>query len=272
MSSAHAQEGEVLMKCAVIGLGEVGSRYAEALREAGHAVVGYDAVAVPTGPNIPVTTTLGDAVAGADVVLVMTSAASAPLVAADALPYLSVDTLYMDFTSASPGVMREIGTRVEGVGAEFVDVAILGPVSVHGASVPVMLAGSGAAPAAEMLAAFGGSVEVLPAARPGDAMAHKLLRSIFMKGLASAICEAVEAANAAGLVDWTREQLANQLAGDGQQVIDRFLTGSRVHAVRRAREMRDTADYLTELGVPHTMSTASANYLEDLGRRVAANA
>ena len=260
------------MKCAVIGLGEVGSRYAQSLRERCHSVVGFDPVAVPSNLDISVAPTLGDAVAGADVVLVMASAAAAPLIAAEALPHLSADTLYLDFTSASPGAMREIGAQVEGIGAEFVDVAILGPVSVHGTRVPVMLAGSGAARAAEVLAPFGGSIEVLPGGRPGDAMAHKLLRSIFMKGLASTVCEAVEAANAAGLADWTRAQIAKQLAGDGQQGIDRFLDGSRLDAVRRAREMRDTASYLAELGVPNTMSTASASYLEDLGRRVASNA
>ena len=204
------------MKCAVIGLGEVGSRYAQSLRERCHSVVGFDPVAVPSNLDISVAPTLGDAVAGADVVLVMASAAAAPLIAAEALPHLSADTLYLDFTSASPGAMREIGAQVEGIGAEFVDVAILGPVSVHGTRVPVMLAGSGAARAAEVLAPFGGSIEVLPGGRPGDAMAHKLLRSIFMKGLASTVCEAVEAANAAGLADWTRAQIAKQLAGDGR--------------------------------------------------------
>jgi 3-hydroxyisobutyrate dehydrogenase-like beta-hydroxyacid dehydrogenase len=251
-------------------MGEVGSRYAASLLENGHDVCGYDPVSTSSGPGIPLTATLADAVEGAEVVLVMTSASAASRVAADSIAHLSPGALYLDFTSASPAVMREIGAQVAAAGAQFVDVAILGPITVHGTGVPVMLAGAGSDRAAQLLGVFGGSVEVLPDAAPGDAMAHKLLRSIFMKGLASIICEAVDAADAAGLVDWTRGQIAGQLAGDGQKVIDRFLEGSRVHAVRRAREMQDTAAYLDELGVANTMSRASAEFLEDLGRRVAA--
>ena len=81
-------------------------------------------------------------------------------------------------------------------------------------------------------------------------MAHKLLRSVLMKGLASVVVEAVTAGRAAGLEDWIRAQIAGQLAGDGQAVIDRFLTGTAKHAVRRSKEMQDTASYLSDLGVP----------------------
>lgn len=88
-----------------------------------------------------------------------------------------------------------------------------------------------------------------------------------MKGLAAVICEAMEAAEAAGLADWTRNQVANQLAGDGNAVIDRFRTGSRTHARRRSQEMRDTSSYLADLGVPNIMSSASAEYLTRLGDR-----
>ena len=75
-------------------------------------------------------------------------------------------------------------------------------------------------------------------------MAHKLLRSVLMKGLASVVVEAVTAGRAAGLEEWIRAQIAGQLAGDGQAVIDRFLTGTAKHALRRSKEMQDTASYL----------------------------
>ena len=100
-------------------------------------------------------------------------------------------------------------------------------------------------------------------------MAHKLLRSVLMKGLASVVVEAVTAGRAAGLEDWIRGQIARQLAGDGQAVIDRFLTGTAKHAVRRSKEMQDTASYLSsDLAVPAEMTTASAAALA----RIAAEA
>jgi hypothetical protein len=93
-------------------------------------------------------------------------------------------------------------------------------------------------------------------------MAHKLLRSVFMKGLASVVVEAVTAGRAAGLEDFVRTQITAMLAGDGEAVIDRFLTGTRKHAARRSFEMRSTSGYLTELGVPSEMTDASAGAME----------
>lgn len=254
------------MKCAVIGLGEVGSRYAAALLENGHDVVGYDPV-ITEVPGAQIADSPAAAVTGADAVLVMTGAAIAPAIVDATIGHLTPGCTYLDLTSASPSVMAELGERVDGAGAHFVDVAVLGPVSVHGARTPVMIAGRETDVAAGLFTAFGAEVDVLAGAAPGQAMAHKLLRSVFMKGLAAIICEAMEAAEAAGLSDWTRAQVANQLAGDGNAVIDRFRTGSKVHAKRRAQEMRDTSSYLADLGVPNTMSTASAEYLTNLGAR-----
>lgn len=254
------------MKCAVIGLGEVGSRYAAALRENGHDVTGFDPVITDVA-GIELAESPRAAVTGAQVVLVMTGAAVAPAIVDATIDHLEPGSHYLDLTSASPRVMAELGERVDAAGAHFVDVAVLGPVSVHGARTPVMIAGSETAVAAEIFTAFGAEVEELPESEPGQAMAHKLLRSVFMKGLAAVICEAMDAAEAAGLADWTRGQLAKQLAGDGNAVIDRFRTGSRTHAARRSQEMRDTSSYLADLGVPNTMSSASADYLTNLSRR-----
>ncbi|WP_417563316.1 prephenate dehydrogenase/arogenate dehydrogenase family protein [Microbacterium sp.] len=261
------------MRCAVIGLGEVGSQYSRALAAAGHDVAGFDtkparrAAAAGANSGVTVADTTASAVAEAEIVLVMTPAESASDVADEALAALPEGVVYADFTSAAPTLMREIAARVEHGGARFVDVAIVGQIPVQGAQSPVLLAGRGADAAAELLATIGAPVDVLTDASPGDAMAHKLLRSVFMKGVAAAVCEAIEAADATGLTDWTRTQIAGQLAGDGQAAIDRYLQGSRTHAVRRAHEMRDTAAYLADLGVPNTMSTAAAEYLEGLADR-----
>lgn len=244
----------------------MGSRYAAALIDRKHQVTGFDPV-VTALAGVQLAQSPADAVADADLVLVMTSASAAPAIVDATIEHLKPGCVYADVTSASPKVMKELGERVDAAGACFVDVAILGPVTVGGAATPVMLAGVDTALAAEVFASFGADVQAIPDSEPGQAMAHKFLRSVFMKGLASIICEAMEAADAAGLSDWTRNQIANQLANDGNAVIDRFRNGSHIHAVRRAQEMRDTSSYLADLGVPNTMSAASAQYLADLGRR-----
>lgn len=239
----------------VIGLGEAGATYAAALHAAGHKVTGFDPVA-PTAPaGVTRAATAAEACIGADIVLVMTGAAAARSVAGECLPVLETGSCYADFTSSSPGVMQELGQLPSK--AAFADVAILGPVSALGERTPLMVSGKGAQAVARLLSPLGVDVEIADG-EPGAAMAHKLLRSVLMKGLASVVVEAVTAGRAAGLEEWIRAQIANQLAGDGQAVIDRFLTGTAKHAVRRSKEMRDTASYLGDLGVPAEMTTASA--------------
>ncbi|TYC10224.1 DUF1932 domain-containing protein, partial [Micromonospora sp. MP36] len=115
----------------------------------------------------------------------------------------------------------------------------------------------------DLTSALGAKVELLDAPA-GAAMAHKLLRSIFMKGLASIIWEAVEASRAAGYEQWARDQIASQLAGDGHAVIDRLLSGTKLHAKRRSQEMTDTASYLESLGVAPVMTRATEVSLQQI--------
>lgn len=241
--------------CTVIGLGEAGATYAAALAAAGHQVTGFDPVAATTPEGVSRAATAAEACAGAEIVLVMTGAAAARSVAQECLPVLGDGSVYADFTSSSPSVMQELGQLPSKAG--FADVAILGPVSALGEKTPLMVSGPGAQAVADLLRPLGVQVEIADG-EPGAAMAHKLLRSVLMKGLASVVVEAVQAGHAAGLEEWIRGQIANQLAGDGQAVIDRFLTGTAKHAVRRSKEMQDTASYLSDLGVPAEMTTASA--------------
>ncbi|MDR6987550.1 3-hydroxyisobutyrate dehydrogenase-like beta-hydroxyacid dehydrogenase [Paenarthrobacter nitroguajacolicus] len=242
--------------CTVIGLGEAGATYAAALVAAGHQVTGFDPVAPSTPAGVIRAATAAEACANADIVLVLTGAAAARAVAQECLPVLPTGSCYADFTSSSPHVMQELGQFPSK--ALFADVAILGPVPTQGAKTPLMVSGPGSAAVADLLSPLGADVEIADGG-PGAAMSHKLLRSVLMKGLASVVVEAVTAGRAAGLEEWIRGQIALQLAGDGQAVIDRFLTGTAKHAQRRSKEMQDTARYLSsDLEVPAEMTTASA--------------
>lgn len=206
------------------------------------------------------TETAAEAVDDAEVILVLTAATVSRPVAESVASTLRRDACYADFTSSAPSAMREVATLIEDAGAQFCDVAILGPVSWHGAQTPLMLAGRGAERIAELAAEWNAPAEIVDGA-PGSAMAHKLLRSVLMKGLASVVTEAVTAGAAAGYESWIRDQIAAQLAGDGHAVIDRLLTGTLTHAERRAAEMQDTAEYLAELGVPSELTTATKTAL-----------
>jgi 3-hydroxyisobutyrate dehydrogenase-like beta-hydroxyacid dehydrogenase len=254
------------VKIAIIGLGEAGSRYAAGLAALGHEVVGFDPAVQASVEGITLSPSVPDAVSAADVVLVMTGAKAAPAVAQSAAPALSPGACYADFTSSSPVVMEELGSLIAAEGAHFADVAILGPVPWHGAQTPLMISGPGAKTIAGLADELGATATVVDGP-PGAAMAHKLLRSVFMKGLASITIEAIEAGRSAGYEDWIRDQIAAQLAGDGHAVIERLVTGTETHAARRAQEMADTASYLEAMGVPPLMSRATEASLRQLATK-----
>ncbi|WP_262402072.1 DUF1932 domain-containing protein [Actinomadura sp. CNU-125] len=50
----------------------------------------------------------------------------------------------------------------------------------------------------------------------------------------------------------------------GEPTVDRLVSGTYKHAVRRAAEMRAAADMLDELDVPNAMAAASRDLLERL--------
>jgi 3-hydroxyisobutyrate dehydrogenase-like beta-hydroxyacid dehydrogenase len=96
------------------------------------------------------------------------------------------------------------------------------------------------------------------------AASRKLLRSVFFKGLAAAVVEALEAASAAGCEDWLRDNIVDELDRADSSTVDRLVRGSHRHAVRRTAEMAAATQMLTELGVPPSIAAASRDLLARL--------
>jgi 3-hydroxyisobutyrate dehydrogenase-like beta-hydroxyacid dehydrogenase len=107
-----------------------------------------------------------------------------------------------------------------------------------------------------MLGPLGADIEVLDGPA-GLAASRKLLRSVFYKGMAAAITEALDAARAAGHEQWLREHIAAELTAADAGTVRRIIAGTRRHAVRRTAEMEAAADMLTELGVRPLVAEAS---------------
>ena len=105
-----------------------------------------------------------------------------------------------------------------------------------------------------------------PGRPAGLAATRKLLRSVFYKGMAASIVEALEAARAAGLEDWLTGHIAEDLAKQDATTLTRIVTGTRRHAVRRGHEMAAAAEMLAELGVEPAMAAASQHLHERLAR------
>lgn len=245
---------------AVLGLGEAGSRLAADLAAAGVEVRGYDPDPDRDVPSILRASDAGSAAAGSDVVLSVNGARAALDAAAQVLPVLSASTIYADLNTASPDLKRELAALVGEAALPFVDVALLGPLPQHGLRAPVLASGPGAAAFAGLFEPLGMPVEVL-SEHAGDAAALKLVRSVFMKGLAAAVVESMQAAEIAGHADWLGKEIAGMI---GRPYLERALEGSRTHAARRVDEMEAARDLLVELGVEPRIASASAAQLAEL--------
>lgn len=240
---------------AVLGLGEAGSLIARDLVAAGAVVRGYDpAVSAPAG--ITDTGSEAEAAEGADLVLSVNSSKAAVGALRAGLRGTRPGAAWADLNTAAPGVKTELAGigRVHGV--PVTDIAMMAPVPGNGLRVPMLASGDGAGQVAARLGALGASVEVLDGPA-GMAATRKLLRSVFYKGMSTSIVEALEAARAAGYEDWLREHIAEELAKLDSRTVDRAVTGTRQHAVRRGAEMEAAAQMLSELGVPPLMADAS---------------
>jgi 3-hydroxyisobutyrate dehydrogenase-like beta-hydroxyacid dehydrogenase len=240
---------------AVLGLGEAGSLIARDLATAGVTVRGYDP-AVPAPSGIMDTGGEAEAADGADLVLSVNSSKAAVGALQAGLRGMRPGAAWADLNTASPGVKAELAEIGRARGIDVTDIAMMAPVPGKGLKVPMLASGEGAGKVAEQLGALGARVEVLDGPA-GLAATRKLLRSVFYKGMSTSIVEALEAARAAGYEDWLREHIADELTKLDAETVDRVVTGTRQHAVRRGAEMEAAAQMLTELGVPPLMADAS---------------
>ena len=92
-----------------------------------------------------------------------------------------------------------------------VDVALMSPVPGKGLRTPMLVSGGRAERYAALLRPLGAEVTVQPGPA-GAAISRKLLRSVFYKGLAAAVVEALEGAEAAGCADWLAANIAARAA------------------------------------------------------------
>src|SRR5262245_54094499 len=110
MNSFDGQRPEQapILRVAVLGLGEAGSRLAADLVVAGADVAGFDLDPGRDVLGIARAPDPASAVTGCDVVLSVNTAKAALEAASAALPGLQPDAIYADLNTASPELKREL--------------------------------------------------------------------------------------------------------------------------------------------------------------------
>jgi 3-hydroxyisobutyrate dehydrogenase-like beta-hydroxyacid dehydrogenase len=249
-------------RVAVLGCGEAGTEVCAGLVAAGVDVRAYDPVAA-TPRGVSAAPDEAAAVAGRDLVVSLTTAEAARGALKAALPALRPGALWADLNTSGPDLKLELAALCATASVTFADVAVMCPVPGRGVRLPLVVSGDGAASVAGFFGALGATVEIL-AAPPGVAATRKLLRSIFYKGTATAIVEALRTAAKYGLDDWLRAHIAGDLAGATRDFAARLESGSYTHARRRAAEMTAAAELVTAAGLTPHLSLAARDLLREL--------
>lgn len=249
------------MRFAIIGLGEAGSHFANDLVQIGFTVNGSDPeLKRDLHPKVMVAKDNPEAVKDADIVWSVNYTSESKGIALEVAPHLNPGAIYCEMNTSSPATKKDIEHILQPINIHFVDLAIMAPVPGKGIKVPLMASGPGAALLAQKLQPYQLNLTVLNEIT-GDAAKRKLLRSIVYKGVAAVICEAVEAGENFGLEAYIREQISS-IIGENDGLIDRFLSGSRIHAKRRMHEMEAVVDMLESEELSAYMSKGAVNNLE----------
>ena len=258
-----------MTRVTLIGLGEVGTVFAEDLAARGQAdLVAWDtAFADPGSPAsraaaaLPVVTAgaAGTAAAGAGLVISAVTAANCHRAAAAVAPGLAPGAWFFDLNSSSPGHKQQAARAVEQAGGRYVEAALMSPIAPRRLASPFLLGGPHAPEFAAAAGAWGFSGLTVYSAEVGRAAATKLCRSVVVKGLESLLAESLLAARHYGVDQEVLDSLSNILPpADWQQVAAYFVARSLLHGQRRSEEMAEAAATVEEAGVEPLMSLAAA--------------
>lgn len=251
------------MKITVLGLGEAGSLYARGLAEQGAEVTGFDPFTSPDLPGVELAPDLIDAVSASEVVLSLVGASAACEVVNRVVDAMAPSAVLADLNTAAPRLKQQLAARAHEGNVPFADVAVMAPVPRAGSKTPLLASGIGAKTLQKRLSEYGVPLEVVPG-EAGTAAGRKLLRSVFMKGLAGLVFESVTAAERLDAGDWMQAQIAGELGPQGADMVERLITGTRLHAKRRSHEMMDAHAYLGELESPAWITEATLTWLQHL--------
>jgi len=245
-----------LLKVTVFGLGEAGSLISADLAESGAKVTGFDPADVTTPDGVRRVSEPHEAIIDADVIMGITASADALTAISQALDSIKPESLYADLSTSSASVKKELADIAGSRGLRFADIALMTIVPGNGMRTPALASGPGADHYVSLFSPLGVPVEAISEV-PGDAATRKLLRSVMMKGLASLVVEAMEAAYAAGCEEWLWKNMSDQLTSANEKVLSRLITGTQTHALRRLHEMQASMALLEDLGVDPIMTRST---------------
>ena len=247
------------MRTTLVGYGEVGRILAEDLRAQGLAVTAFDIkLRSESGEplrdhalhfGVRLADSVAQAVEGAELVVSAVTASQTAAVAEACAPSLPEGCFFLDFNSASPGEKMRAAEFVNGVGARFVEGAVMTSVPPYRIKVPLLLGGPDAAALAPLIGAIGFAPRVA-SERLGVASATKMCRSVMIKGLEAMVIESFTTARHYGVEDAVLASLQETFPSiDWEKQGSYFFQRVIEHGRRRSEEVREVAETVREAGL-----------------------
>ncbi|MGH9717295.1 MAG: DUF1932 domain-containing protein [Candidatus Acidiferrales bacterium] len=277
---------EAFKKIGIIGFGEVGGIFGRDLAARGIDVAIYDILlrdqssreamlAKASDCRVHARESLRECVGDRELVISAVTASSAAEVAESAAPLLSAGQTFLDINSVSPETKSRMAQRFERVGSNgghFVEAAVMAAVAPKRLKVPMLLGGKYAAEFALQLAAIGMSGKAV-GEQIGVASAVKMCRSVIIKGLEALVVESMFAARRYGAEEAVLASLAATYPDMGWQAgLPDYLIGRVAeHGRRRAAEMREAAQAVSDVGIDPHMARATAARQDWLADEIAAH-
>lgn len=248
-----------------LGLGQegvTGIRATDAMMD--HPVMGQQVSSRAQQANVTLVPSAVEVAQWADVLFAAVPSSFTLDVCREIKDSLRPGQLYVDVSASTPAAKESIWEMVQSTGVLFVDAAMLGSLPKDKHQVPITASGNGAAKFHEVMTPHGMKI-TLAGEKAGAASAIKLVRSIFMKGIASLMVEMLQAADAYGVSDEVVASIGKSMDNiPFTSHLDRLVTGSALHCTRRAAELKGSVAMLSEAKLSSEMTTAAKHRLEAL--------
>ncbi len=209
---------------------------------------------------------LGACIRDADGIFSLVTADQALIAAENAAQYIAKNCYYFDCNSCAPDTKKAASKIITAAGGIYLDVAIMAPVYPKLHRAPLLVSGPNGNAALAFLTQMDMGAELM-GAEIGRASSIKMIRSIVMKGLEAIVAECVLSGRKAGVENIVLDTLEKTYPGFGwHERASYMLERMMVHGPRRAAEMREVALTVEQLGLDNSMSKATTNWQQKIGR------
>jgi 3-hydroxyisobutyrate dehydrogenase-like beta-hydroxyacid dehydrogenase len=199
------------------------------------------------------------AVAEADVVVSAVTAAQDVTAAKAVAGGLREGAYFLDFNSASPEMKKQSAEIINGAGGRYVEAAVMAPIGPKRIATPMLLGGPHAEAFLPLGQEIGFSGMKFFSADYGKASAAKMCRSVMVKGIEALLTESLISARHYGVEQTVLDSLSDLFpVGDWPKLAQYMISRALEHGTRRAEEMREVAQTVSDAGLNPLLSSATA--------------